>query len=108
MKWNMSKDDLEIGLTRLKRATYSQKTYCPLPMIEENDPLFPLSRYELYGAANERRFMIRRYRQADRVPGGRNAVPDDCVNDAGRSCERAAVILQNQKEPLKCSFVRNG
>ena len=58
MRWNMSKDDLEIGLDRLKRATYPQKIYCPLPMIKENDPLFPLSRYEFYGVISDRRFVI--------------------------------------------------
>jgi len=58
MKSNMSKDELEVGLTRLKHATYPQKTYCPLLMIKENDPLFPLSRYEFYGVVNDRRFMI--------------------------------------------------
>ena len=58
MKWNISKDDLKIGLTRLKCATYPQKIYCPLPMIKENDPLFPLSRYEFYGVISDRRFVI--------------------------------------------------
>jgi len=58
MEWNMSKSDLEMGLSRLKQATYPQKTYCPLPRIKEIDPLFPLTRYEFYGVVSDRRFVI--------------------------------------------------
>ena len=55
VKWNISKDDLETGLERLKNVTYSQKKFSPKLIIEKSHPM---SRFKFHGVINEKTFMI--------------------------------------------------
>ena len=55
VKWNISKNNLEFGLEKLKNVTYPQKKYCQQVTIEKS---YPISRFKFYGVVSEKFFTI--------------------------------------------------